>query len=92
MSTLTDPVTVTGIMARLVDEYWWRRALRKVCGRKFEHGAIRLGVIHKGEWGRFVTLMGGSEAKRKNSRYHWLSRGTMSLTVIGNRKGTRSLA
>ena len=34
-------ITPTGILARLGDEYWWRRALRKVHVRKFEHAAIR---------------------------------------------------
>lgn len=72
-STPTNPVTAidigithTGILARLSDEYWWRRALRKVHVRKFEQGAIRLGLVHsrKGKYVSDETL----ERRRKQNR------------------------
>lgn len=61
-------VSDTGILARLADEYWWRRALRKVYGRKFEHGAIRLGLVHSRE-GKYVsdeTLKRRQKQNRRN--------------------------
>jgi hypothetical protein len=64
----TVPVTVTGILARLADEYWWRRALRTVYGRKFEHGAIRLGLVHsrKGKYVSDETLTRRQKQDRRN--------------------------
>ncbi|SEK98513.1 replication endonuclease [Nitrosovibrio tenuis] len=53
--TVTDTgITATGILARLADEYWWRRALRKVHVRKFEHAAVRLGLVHRRK-GKYVS-------------------------------------
>lgn len=36
LDELNDPVTVTGVLARRAGESWWRRALCKVYGRKFD--------------------------------------------------------
>jgi hypothetical protein len=33
---------------------WWRRPLCKVYGRKFEHGSIRLGLVHRRK-GKYVS-------------------------------------
>ena len=68
MDDLNEPLTVTGILARLADEYWWRRALRKVYGRKFEHGAIRLGLVHsrKGKYVSDETLTRRQKRDRRN--------------------------
>ncbi|MNK68393.1 Bacteriophage replication protein GPA [compost metagenome] len=42
------PVATTpeGLIARAVNEQWWRRALRKKVARTVEHAAIKLGVVH----------------------------------------------
>lgn len=67
--SVTDTgVSNTGILARLSDEYWWRRALRKVHVRKFEHGAIRLGLVHsrKGKYVSDETLKRRRKRVRRN--------------------------
>jgi hypothetical protein len=58
----------TGMLARLADEYWWRKALRKVHVRKFEHGAIRLGLVHsrKGKYVSDETLNRRRKRIRRN--------------------------
>lgn len=33
------------VVLRCMDPAWWRRNLRKVCGRHFEHAAMRLGFV-----------------------------------------------
>jgi hypothetical protein len=68
MDDLNEPLTVTGVLARLADEYWWRRALRKVYNRKFEHGAIRLGLVHsrKGKYVSHETLKRRQKLDRRN--------------------------
>lgn len=65
---IDSPVTVTAILARLADEYWWRRALRKVHIRQFEHGAIRLGLVHsrKGKYVSDETLQRRQKQNRRN--------------------------
>ena len=67
--SVTDTgVTHTGILARLSDEYWWRRALRKNHVRQFEHGAIRLGLVHsrKGKYVSDETLKRRQKQNRRN--------------------------
>ncbi|SEK88723.1 replication endonuclease [Nitrosovibrio tenuis] len=67
--SVTDTgITHTGILARLADEHWWRRALRKVQVRKFEHGAIRLGLVHsrKGKYVSDETLRRRQKQIRRN--------------------------
>ena len=68
MDDLNEPVTVTGVLARLADECWWRRALRKVYVRRFEHGAIRLGLVHsrKGKYVSDETLQRRQKRDRSN--------------------------
>ncbi|ARO88283.1 replication endonuclease [Nitrosospira lacus] len=68
INDLNEPLTVTGVPARLADEYWWRRALRKVYCRKFEHGAIRLGLVHsrKGKYVSHETLKRRQKLDRRN--------------------------
>jgi len=41
-----DDDDLRAIIARVVDPRWWRRQLRKVVGRAFEGGNIRLGYVH----------------------------------------------
>lgn len=68
MDDLIDPVTVTGILVRLADEYWWRRVLRKVYVRRFEHGAIRLGLVQsrRGKYVSDETLRRRQKRDRSN--------------------------
>ena len=67
--SVTDTgITYTGILARLADEYWWRKALRKIHVRKFEHGVIRLGLVHsrKGKYVSDETLKRRRKRVRRN--------------------------
>ncbi|NUU02701.1 replication endonuclease [Herbaspirillum robiniae] len=41
-----DDDDLRAVIARVVDPRWWRRQLRKVVGRAFEGGNIRLGYVH----------------------------------------------
>jgi hypothetical protein len=67
-SSESDPIDSTGVLARLADECWWRKALRTVYGRKFEHGAIRLGLVHnrKGKYVSDETLTRRQKRDRRN--------------------------
>lgn len=40
-------ITASGAVARMGDELWWRRALRRLHGRTVEHAAIEVGMVHK---------------------------------------------
>lgn len=48
-------------MLRCVDPAWWRRGLRRVHGRAFEHAAIRLG---------FVSVRAGAYASNETVQRH----------------------
>lgn len=41
-----DAKTTEGVLARAVNDQWWRRALRKKVARLVEHAAIKLAVVH----------------------------------------------
>lgn len=63
-----DKVAAMGVIARLTDDLWWRRALRKVHSRAVETEAIRLGLVHS-HAGRYVsdeTLKRYTEQKKRN--------------------------
>jgi len=61
-------VTDTGILARLADEYWWRRALRTIHVQQLEHAAIQLGLVHsrKGKYVSEETLRKRQKQNRRN--------------------------
>lgn len=44
---VTAVVSVAGVLNRLCDEHWWRRALRKMHVRNVEREAIGLGLVHR---------------------------------------------
>lgn len=82
-SNLSDIRVVKGIIARLSDEHWWRRALRKVHSRSVEKEAIRLGLVHR-RAGLYVsneTLKRFSEQKRRN---HNTLKGMMAVNEEGD--------
>ena len=43
-----DSYALSGRIARLCDDAWWRRAIRREVGRRVESAAIRLGLVHRG--------------------------------------------
>lgn len=91
MDTLSDPVTVTGILARLADEYWWRRALRKVYGRKFEHGAIRLGLVHRRK-GKYVSDETLKKRKKQDRRNRAMLEQCITTNELGHEYTLQQLA
>lgn len=44
---IKDKVTLEGGIKRLCDEFWWRRQLRRYCGRTAEAFAISIDMVHK---------------------------------------------
>lgn len=79
----TDRVAARGIIARLTDDQWWRRALRKVHGRTVETEAIRLGLVHN-RAGKYVsdeTLKQYSEQRRRNQN---TLKGMMVVNELGD--------
>ena len=61
-------VSVRGVISRLTDDKWWRRALRKIHGRMVEREAIRFGLVHRSA-GLYVsdeTLKRHKQQKRRN--------------------------
>ena len=77
-----DPVMVSGILARLADEYWWRRALRKVHARCFEQEAIALGLVHNRK-GNYVS----DETLRRNQKRNRRNRVTLEHCIATNELG-----
>jgi hypothetical protein len=68
--TVSVTVSVTGVLNRLCDEYWWRRALRNVHIRNVESYAIQLGLVRKTR-GKYVsdeTLQRIRAQKRRNKK------------------------
>jgi hypothetical protein len=57
-------------MLRCVDPAWWRRRLRTVHGRAFEHAAMRLGFvsIRNGAYASNETVARHGGAKRRNAK------------------------
>ena len=83
------PVSITdtgmspaGILARLSDEYWWRRALRKNHVRLFEHGAIRLGLVHSHK-GKYVS----DETLKRRQKQNRRNRGILENCIATNELG-----
>jgi hypothetical protein len=62
--------TTRGKTARLVDDLWWRRSIRKAVGRSVEHSAIRIGLVHRraGIYASNETVERRSQQKRRNAK------------------------
>ncbi|SEL00037.1 replication endonuclease [Nitrosovibrio tenuis] len=90
--TVTDTgITPTGILARLADEYWWRRALRKVHIRKFEHAAIRLGLVHRRK-GKYVSDETLNRRRRRVRRNHAVLEHCIATNELGEEYTLQQLA
>jgi len=63
-------VFIQGAIARMSDELWWRRALRKKHGRNVEGEAIDLNLVNvmKGRYVSNVTLENKRQSKARNRR------------------------
>ncbi len=56
--------------ARVTDAAWWRRQLRTIHGRTFEHAAIRLGFVSKfaGAYASDETVQRRGEQEKRNQK------------------------
>lgn len=66
----THGTTLEGALARLCDEFWWRRALRRTVAQAVEESAIDIGLVHRNA-GLYVSdesLRRRTEQKRRNRR------------------------
>jgi len=65
-----EHISEDGAIARMRDELWWRRALRKAHGRDLERFAIGLGLVHKfaGVYVSDETVQRRRERKFRNRR------------------------
>lgn len=54
--------TLRGLVGRVTDEAWWRRALRRHVARTVERGAIRIGMVH-----RRASIYASSEARARRA-------------------------
>lgn len=83
LPALDDPdITVKGIYARLTDENWWLRRLRKTHAKKLEHQAIRSGLVNrrKGAYVSDETLQRRKEQKKRN---HRILEGLLAVNELG---------
>lgn len=83
-------VTAKGIIFRLTDELWWRRALRKVHSRTVETEAIRLGLVHNraGLYVSHETLKRYKEQKCRNQK---TLKGMVAINERGDEFGLEEL-
>ena len=62
-----ESITEEGIIARLIDECWWRRQLRTFHGRKAEQYEIEQGRVHR-KTGIYVSDHGLQSVKQQKYR------------------------
>jgi hypothetical protein len=69
-------------MLRCIDSAWWRRNLRTVHGRAFEHAAVRLGFVslRAGAYASNETVARHAAAKARNAR-------TLANVTMSNEHG-----
>jgi hypothetical protein len=69
-------------MLRCLDAAWWRRNLRTVHGRMFEHAAVRLGFVslRTGAYASNETVARHAAAKQRNAR-------TLANVTMSNEHG-----
>jgi hypothetical protein len=72
------------VIRRCVDPAWWRRNLRRVFNRKFEHAAIRLGRV-SGSAGAYVS----NETVQKRISQNRRNRKALAAVTMENENGQR---
>lgn len=67
--TKADHIEDGPAIARMTDELWWRRALRKTQARELEAEAIRLGYVHRHAeiYASSVTVERRAQQKKRNA-------------------------
>lgn len=68
-AVLDDEWTLAGLIARLTDESFWRRQLRRAIGRAIEGHAIAYGLVHRraGLYASDDTVKAWGEQRRRNA-------------------------
>lgn len=74
--------TLAGLIARLTDALWWRRALRRSVARAVEREAISLGMVH-----RQASLYASAEAINRRAGQRWRNSQTLDRTEAENDLG-----
>ena len=75
-------ITAKGVINRLCNEHWWRKALRSQQGRKVEQYAISLGLVHRraGLYVSETTMTRFNQQKLRNQR-------VLESTIATNEQG-----
>ena len=75
-------ISTKGIINRLCNEHWWRKALRSQQGRKVEQHAIRLGLVHRraGLYVSETSMTRCNQQKLRNQR-------VLESTIATNEQG-----
>ena len=74
--------TLSGRIARMCAEEWWRRAIRSEIGRRVESAAIRLGLVHRGA-GLYASDETVSRRRGQNRRNRALLEATEAENELG---------
>ena len=74
--------TIQGRLARLTDELWWRRSVRKVYGRALERYAVEAGFIHR-KAGLYVSDEGLKRKKEQARRNARALEGMLAVNEVG---------
>ncbi|MGH8548936.1 MAG: replication endonuclease [Methylococcales bacterium] len=75
-----EPFTVAGAVARLNDEHWWRRAIRKAHGCKVEDLAIGVGLVHQ-----FAGVYASDETVQRRTEQKARTRALLESLVAVNK-------
>ena len=76
------PITVRGAMARLMDEMWWRRALRRIVARRLEGDGIFIGMVH-----RYAGIYASDETVDRRKQQKQRNRRTLRRLLATNERG-----
>lgn len=75
----------TQVIRRCTDPAWWRRAMRKVHGRAFEHAAIRLGFVSS-QQGKYAS---DESVKRRIAQNRRNAAALESVTMTNDETGQK---
>jgi hypothetical protein len=79
------------LLASDLSRPWWRRALRKVHVRKFEQGAIRLGLVHSRK-GKYVSDETLERRRKQNCRNRAILEHCIAINELGQEYNLQQLA
>jgi len=84
-------VSVAGAVARMCDELWWRRALRKSVARQVEGRAIKLGLVHR-HAGLYASDESVTRHRQQKIRNRELLEGVTAVNEHGDEYTLQALA